>query len=181
METAMESQVKRYDALSDLLQYPQPGYLQAVQQAAGEFVHTKAQPFLLGFRERVFGMALSDLEELYTRTFDINPVCALEVGWHLYGESYTRGSFLVELRKLMRQLCVEETAELPDHLMLVLRILGRMKTEEARHLVRERILPAVRKMREGIPEVEHPYRLVLAAIIGVLEDDFLMPGEGTAS
>jgi len=32
-------------------------------------------------------------------TFDINPACALEVGWHLFGEDYMRGQFLVRMRE----------------------------------------------------------------------------------
>ena len=31
-----------------------------------------------------------DLQEMYTRTFDINAVCTLEVGWHIYGEDYAQ-------------------------------------------------------------------------------------------
>ena len=65
----------------------------------------------------------TELEELYTRTFDINPVCSLEVGWHLFGEDYNRGAFLVRMRGLLREHGIEEGAELPDHLESVLRVL----------------------------------------------------------
>ena len=34
---------------------------------------------------------LWQIEETFTRTFDVNPACALEVGWHLFGEEYARG------------------------------------------------------------------------------------------
>ena len=44
------------------------------------------------------GMSVEDLQELYTRTFDWNPDTSLEIGWHLYGENYERGEFLVEVR-----------------------------------------------------------------------------------
>ena len=36
------------------------------------------------------------IQELYTRTFDINPVCTLEIGWHIFGEDYARGALLVK-------------------------------------------------------------------------------------
>ena len=62
----------------------------------------------------------TQLEELYTRTFDLNPVCTPEVGWHIYGEQYRRGRFLVQARELLKIVGVDERGELPDHLMSLL-------------------------------------------------------------
>ena len=45
------------------------------------------------------------VEEAFTGTFDVNPACALEVGWHLFGEEYARGMFLVRMREEMRKYC----------------------------------------------------------------------------
>ena len=72
------------------------------------------------------------LEELYTRTFDINPVCSLETGWHLFGEDYNRGAFLVRMRGLLRQHGIEEGAELTDHLESALRVLSVMEPRSVR-------------------------------------------------
>ena len=69
---------------------------------------------------------LHELEETYARTFDINPACALEVGWHLFGEEYARGLFLVRLRGEMREHGVEESSELPDHITHVLALIAAM-------------------------------------------------------
>jgi nitrate reductase delta subunit len=65
------------------------------------------------FVSEIEKMGVTDLEEFYTRTFDINPVSALEIGWHLYGEQYERGAFLVKMRELSRTLGVEESTSLP--------------------------------------------------------------------
>jgi nitrate reductase assembly molybdenum cofactor insertion protein NarJ len=105
-----------------------------------------------------------ELEELYTRTFDISPVCSLEVGWHLYGEDYNRGAFLVRMRSLLRSLGIEEGAELPDHLESALRALGALaesSPEDADALARKFILPAIAKMRDGFPTDTNPYGAVL--------------------
>ncbi len=70
-------------------------------------------------------------EELYTRTFDLNPVCALEIGWHLFGEDYERGAFLVRMRDQLRRARARRghrTARPPD---LGARRFGRMEATEA--------------------------------------------------
>jgi nitrate reductase delta subunit len=125
----------------------------------------------------------TDLEELYTRTFDINPVCSLEIGWHLFGEDYNRGAFLVRMRGLMREYGIEEGAELPDHLESVLRLLPAMDPtdpDDASDLVREFILPAVQKMRAPFEGVDNPYGTVLAEVERTLRAMYGEPLEWSA-
>ncbi len=54
---------------------------------------------LSALAERSGSMSRGEIEEMFTRTFEINPVCALEVGWHVYGEEYARGALMVRLRE----------------------------------------------------------------------------------
>jgi len=142
-----------YDELATALEYPARAWVREALSARG-FAAWPGE----------------ELEELYTRTFDINPVCSLEVGWHLYGEDYNRGAFLVGMRGLMRDLGVAEGTELPDHLTSVLRVLGRMAPEEADGFARGYVLPAVGKMLSGFPDGENPYRDVVEEIERFLRD-----------
>ena len=73
-----------------------------------------------------------ELEEAYTRTFDVNPACALEIGWHLFGEDYMRGQFLVRMRGELAKYGIPESSELPDHLTHVLAVIAAMPDDEAR-------------------------------------------------
>src|SRR6266568_3182701 len=57
-------------------------------------------------------------QELYVQTFEFNPACTLELGWHLFGENYERGEFLVRMREQLRRHGIAESNELPDHLTL---------------------------------------------------------------
>jgi nitrate reductase delta subunit len=114
------------------------------------------------FAEQTFSMTTEELQELYTQTFDLNPTCSLEVGWHLYGENYSRGEFLVAMRQTLRRLKVMETTELPDHLTHVLAAFGRMDTAEAGRFGAEFLLPALEKMLQGLKG--GPYKAVLEAI-----------------
>ncbi len=121
------------------------------------------------------GITGTELEELYARTFDINPVCCLEVGWQLYGEDYQRGAFLVEMRARLREHGLAESAELPDHLGHALRLLGRLGTAEAGRFARHFVLPAVEKMRKGFGDPTNPYRDVLETLAAELRASYGEP------
>jgi nitrate reductase delta subunit len=121
------------------------------------------------FNDRVQDLTIEDLQELYTRTFDLNPVCALEVGWQLYGDEYTRGRFLVFLRDSLRTHGIAEDTELPDHLVHVLPLLDRLDPSESRELTLEAVIPAADKMLEGFAGRNNAYEDLLRAIRSFLD------------
>ncbi len=110
----------------------------------------------------------TQLEEAFTGTFDVNPSCALEVGWHLFGEEYARGMFLVRMREEMRKYGIAESVELPDHITHVLAIIGAMPEDEAERFVCACVRPAVAKMQRALNERETPYRHVVACLEEIL-------------
>ncbi len=109
-----------------------------------------------------------EVEEAFTGTFDVNPACALEVGWHLFGEEYARGMFLVRMREELRKYGLPESTELPDHITHALAVIAAMPDDEAERFVRACVLPAVQKMREALDGKESPYRHVVACLASVL-------------
>lgn len=111
---------------------------------------------------------LYELEEFYTRTFDLNPVCTLEVGWHLYGEQYERGRFLARMRDLLRVVGQDEGGELPDFLPSLLCALARLPREEMDDLAAA-LLSAVGKMCAALEGKDNPYQALLAAVSQALE------------
>lgn len=112
---------------------------------------------------------LSDLEEAYNSTFDINPACALEVGWHLFGEEYERGQFLVRMREELRKFGIAESSELPDHITHVLAIVAEMPDDEASRFVRACVLPALGKMQESLDATDSAYRGVFRSLGQILK------------
>lgn len=108
---------------------------------------------------------LEAMQELYTQSFDLNPAATLDIGWHLFGESYKRGAFLVGLRQDMRESALEEGTELPDHLPYVLRLLARLPADEhADLLLRACVVPAlISVLRTLRGKEEHPYVPILEA------------------
>ncbi|MEE8577846.1 MAG: molecular chaperone TorD family protein [candidate division Zixibacteria bacterium] len=169
-----------YDGLGGLLKYPEVGTTAVLENCltALEESGSPALEPVSKFAEHARSSSLEELEELFTRTFDINPVCALEVGWHLFGERYERGTFIVKMRQTMRRLEIPESTELPDHLTHALEALGRMETEEANEFAHLFILPALKKMLDAQKGKENPYSSVLDGIDREVKHRYQEPNQG---
>lgn len=169
----MSARTLRYELLGALFAYPTTDYVAALNRCILVLDNAEgdAGRILRPLLERVESMTPAEVEEMYTRTFDINPVCTLEVGWHVYGEDYARGAFLVKMREMLRQHNLPESSELPDHLTHVLVLLGRLQGEEADHLASRYMLPALQKMLDGMKEGEQPYKALLKTVWAVVRHD----------
>lgn len=166
-----------HDRIADLLAYPagkSPDVLAKKAEAVARLFEDGAAP-LLEFAAGVGTSGAADVEELYTRTFDHNPERALEAGWHAFGETYARGSFLVAMRERMRAAGVPESGELPDHLTLVLAVLGRLPPATAAALSDGVLRHAVKKMIAGFREPDNPYRALLRAALTLIESSIPVP------
>ncbi len=170
----MAARSQRYDVLARLLDYPEDGgYPEAVARCIDilEDGYAEAAATLRPLHDHVRGMSNEEIQEMYTRTFDINAVCTLEIGWHIYGEDYARGALLVKLREQLRLMNVPESCELPDHLTHVLLLIGRMTGEDADELAARYLLPGLDKMHEGMADGEHPYRALIETVSKVVRTD----------
>jgi len=170
----MVPRAQRYDLLAGLFDYPREGgYAERLERCAAtlEDGYPAAAALLEPLRKRVRGMSREQVEEMYTRTFDINAVCTLEIGWHIYGEDYARGAFLVRMRERLREMNLPESMELPDHLTHVLMLLGRLAGDDADGLAARYVLPGLEKMLAGMNDKDNPYRALLEALAGVVRED----------
>jgi nitrate reductase delta subunit len=131
------------------------------------------EDYLEKFVTEISILSITDLEELYTRTFDINPIASLEIGWHLFGETYERGAFLVKMRGLLRQYHIEESSELPDHLTQCLMVVGRMPKAEADEFVSTYLRTSLDKILEGFQGKENPYEHLLLALKNFIQQEHI--------
>lgn len=109
-------------------------------------------------------------QEIYVQTFEFSPAATLEVGWHLFGENYERGEFLVRMREQLRRYGIPEGTELPDHLPQLLRLVWRLPYDEAAELVGLHLAPALAKIRAAL--AGNPYEPLIAEIESALAADF---------
>ena len=121
----------------------------------------------LEFLEVTAPMTAAELQEEYTAAFDFDPACALDLGWHLFGESRERGAFLAGLREDLKSAGITETHELPDHLTHVLALLGRDDYARGRQLS-DLVMPAVGAIERALTRRGSPYAHVLAAVYAEL-------------
>jgi len=155
-----------YDQFAALIRYPSEDYLEAFEKcrAALAAEDPEAAERIGRFAEAVRGLSHEQRQELFVQIFDLNPVCVLEVGWHLYGDTYDRGTFLVTMREHLRRFGLPEDSELPDHLAHALAVLGRMDQDEANQFAAKSVLPALEKMLAGLEGKTSPYEDVLKAL-----------------
>ncbi|MBZ0167148.1 MAG: hypothetical protein K8I00_10110 [Candidatus Omnitrophica bacterium] len=91
--------------------------------------------------------SLNEKQELFTRTFDIQAITTLGVGYVLFGDDYKRGELLANLNREHKQANNNCGCELSDHLPNVLRLLPKCKDAELiEELVSQIIAPALSKM-----------------------------------
>lgn len=166
----MRDRTAIYHLFASLLEYPRAGYGELVErcrQVVGD-AESDAAGRMAAFQSQTQALAGEDLEELYVRTFEHNPPCALEVGWHLFGENYDRGAFLVWMRAQLHHYQLAESAELPDHITHVLAVLGCMEDAEADCFARDCVLPALERLAAGLHGKDNPYEHAVAALRLVL-------------
>ncbi len=158
-----------YETFADLLEYPDDRWAARVESARAISGDCAA---FGDFIADVAPLSLSDLQELYTRTFDLNPVCALEIGYHLFGENYKRGEFLANLRETEALFDLGQEHQLPDYLPVLLRLLTKLEDEElCGSLITECLIPAIDKMLASLKDTENPYRFLLEAVHTTLKSE----------
>jgi len=194
-----------YERLAALFEYPEPDY-PLVVRALRDFLDARypaAANELEAFARALPGGGkafseeqLDEVQEIFTRSFDVQSITTLGVGYVMFGDDYKRGEVLVNLNREHREAGVDCGTELPDHLPNVLRLVARWDDPEIRaEFVEEILHPALLRMSGefGPRRMEERNRLYrkhfktliassaergtifrrpLAALISVLEEDF---------
>ena len=152
------------------LQYPTEDAMDVLETSVTALPQGGAGREMRRFMKDIDGMPLSELEELYTLTFDLSPVVVPYVGHLAYGDSYERGTFMADLKGAMRSADVDPGHELPDHLDPILRYLA--ATDEPIDNLEPVLVPAITKMEKTLKKSnsKNPYVHVLTAARIVAEE-----------
>jgi len=123
-------------------------------------------------------LSIREQEEYYLKTFDVQAVCYLDIGYVLFGDDYKRAQLLVNLQNEHKNAGVDCGSELGDHLPNVLTLLSKTTdsdfAEELGFIV---ITPAVRFMLTKFKNIKtNYYKDLLDVLFDFLQRDF--SGEG---
>ncbi|MCZ6701727.1 MAG: hypothetical protein O6940_01660 [Ignavibacteria bacterium] len=134
--------INHYEKLAQLFQYPNTDYKENVKEA--ETVLTELYPETLStfkqFSDFVSNKSLDEITEIFTRTFDVQAITTLDVGYVLFGDDYKRGELLVNLNREHREAANKCTDELADNLSNLLSLLPKMQNHDIRDELVEIIL-----------------------------------------
>ena len=151
-----------YEHLARLLDYPRrdlPAWVASTHELLrGSYLvaaaHIEAFAKELPTEGEPFSQeALDEVQEIHTRSFEVQSITTLGVGYILFGDDYKRGDLLANLSREMAALRIDPGDELPDHLPNVLRLLARWEDRAlAAELASEILHPAVTIMIQEFDE-----------------------------
>ncbi len=164
--------------LGDVLEYPD-GQLsthaaECVELLASDLPDASHQ--MGRFLEFVGSTTQGRMEEIYTGTFDVSPTCFIFAGYMLFGETFKRGEFLVQLQERYHQHNFSAGNELADHIAVIFRFIATLEDGDIlkAELIEDCLLPVLEKMISSFktnPDRANPYAHVLRASIEALEHD----------
>lgn len=160
--------------LASLFEYPDDGYAARARANALVIAH----PALEAFATAVERLTVTELQERFIESFDLNPSATLEIGWHIFGEQYERGELLVTLRRQLREAGIPETTELPDHLVHVLPLVGTMAAADSVEFTTRYLAPALTKIAGAVP-AGSPFADLIGAVREVACGPAVSKIEGT--
>ena len=141
--------IEHYRNLANIVDYPRANFLEEVKRA-GEFLTNYDAETISILEEFVQFLEVTELEkveELFLRTFDVQAVTTLDIGYVLFGDDYKRGKLLANLNQEHIAANNDCGTELADYLPNLLRLLPKITNEEFRNeLVEIIILPALAKI-----------------------------------
>lgn len=139
-----------YGILSGLFQYPEYESHKAKIKHIHAYLlqcHPEAADVMNAFMEYMEVTGIEEMQELYLRSFDVQAITTLDIGFVLFGEDYKRGKLLVHLNQEHARAGNSCGTELSDHLLNLLNLLSKMTDYEMRYEIAVRlIMPAVEKM-----------------------------------
>ena len=135
--------------LASLFEYPDADYPDWVGDIkdflSGRYADATAE--LDRFIELLPVDDLQKMQELFTRSFDVEAVTTLDVGYVLFGDDYKRGILLANLNREHRHAGIDTGTELADYIPNLLRLMAVIEDEEVlRDLAYAILAPALLEM-----------------------------------
>ena len=199
-----------YRMFADVFEYPGADYLDKVHRVVRALNETypEAGMELQGYHDQLPHHDQPEprkaMEEIFTRTFDVQAITTLDIGYVVFGDDYKRGELLVNLNREHKAAGTDCGSELADHLANLLQLIAAHEDQGMMQELVDMVLgPALRQMvgefdparveQKDKMYVKHHrtlidkarernaiYQRALRAVYLVLQTDFGLP-EVTAS
>ncbi|MBK8127974.1 MAG: molecular chaperone TorD family protein [bacterium] len=155
--------------LAILLCHPQTDYLSVLNNVIDSRVSKKSIKCLRAFRDAIAELSPFELQELYTRTFDLNPMCSPALSVHLFGvESFKRSHLMVGLLDMYRVASFPVTGESADHMSTVVRFLPFAENNAREEVAQFILLPGMAKIAEFLDSKSNPFSYLIKATISIV-------------
>lgn len=114
--------LEHYKSLANIFYYPGEDYKSKIDDCSKLLSkeYPKAYEIIKPFLKFISEKHLHEIEEIFGKTFHIQAICYLDIGYVLFAEDYKRGDFLVKMKKEQELANVDCGDELPDNLPNVL-------------------------------------------------------------
>jgi nitrate reductase assembly molybdenum cofactor insertion protein NarJ len=141
--------LEHYHLLAELFKYPDKDIITTVAKIQ-DFLNKNypdAGAEFKRFSEFIANSTYAQVEEIFQKTFHIQAICFLDIGYVIFAEDYKRGEFLVNMKAEQDKYNNNCDGELADNLPYVLRLLPMHKDEAfVNELVVMALIPALEKM-----------------------------------
>lgn len=121
-----------YRMMAPLFEYPDTKFPARVREIleylSGRYSEAAAE--LGRFFELLPSDDLQAMQELYTRSFDVQAATTLDIGYVLFGDDYKRGILLANLNREHRNASIDTGTELADYVPNLLRLMAVIEDEE---------------------------------------------------
>jgi len=139
----------QYELLAPLFEYPHAGFPEKVQEIK-EYLDGRYADAATELGRFIDFLPVDDLQamqELFTRSFDVQAATTLDIGYVLFGDDYKRGILLANLNREHRTANIDTGTELADYIPNLLRLMAVIEDEEVLHDLAYAILgPALLEM-----------------------------------
>ena len=163
---------KHYTIIANLFRYPTEKLMDDALETISVLSDKNPEQaeVVKSFIEDFSSLTLHQKQEYYIKTFDIQAVCFLDVGYVLYGEDYKRGDFLVQMKEEQRNANNDCGVELSDHLPNVLTLLSKTREKFAEELIATICIPALDEMINKF-NMQNAYLELLKMLQNVMKQD----------
>ncbi len=150
---SMKKQLLDYNKISKLFVFPQKeDYVDNVKgvQKYLDDVLPNVGEMLQPFTDVISSVSKYELEDLYLRTFEVQSITTLDIGYVVFGDDYKRGELLVNLNKEHQTYNIDCEGELADNLSNILKLINVLEDSLLLNdLINKLVGPALTKMIQG--------------------------------